>query len=262
MTEAANVNRELKNPGYEIFIGSVSMLSIVNLVLIYAVSDENLSQVLRAMNFLLSLILISDFTYRLLTAPAKGDYVFRQYGWADLLASLPVPQLKILRLFRLARVYRLQRHHGIKDIGRSLVKDRAGSALFSLLLLGILVLEFGSFEMLNIEEGAKGANITSASDSLWYVIVTISTVGYGDRYPVTTAGRVLGAVIIVVGVGIFGAFTGYLANFFLSPARKELATEVGTPGGARSKVAELQALLSQQQAATAEIERLLASPEA
>ena len=104
---------------------------------------------------------------------------------------------------------------------RTLVRDRAGSALLTLLLMGILVLEFGSLQILRFEQYAAGANITTASDALWYTIVTISTVGYGDQYPVTNAGRVMGSFIIVVGVGIFGTFTGYLANLFLSPRKRD-----------------------------------------
>ena len=89
--------------------------------------------------------------------------------------------------------------------------------------MGILVLEFGSLEILHIEQHAPGANITTGSDALWYVIVTISTVGYGDRYPVTNRGRFCGSLIIIIGVGIFGTFTGYLANLFLSPGKKARA---------------------------------------
>ena len=78
------------------------------------------------------------------------------------------------------------------------------------------MLEFGSLEILHLEQDAAGANITSASDALWYVIVTISTVGYGDQFPVTDRGRFMGALIIILGVAIFGTFTGYLANVFLT----------------------------------------------
>ena len=77
----------------------------------------------------------------------------------------------------------------------------------TLLLLGILVLEFGSLGILRVEQHAPGANITAASDALWYVVETISTVRYGDQFPVMNAGRMLVAVIIVIGVGIFGTFT-------------------------------------------------------
>jgi voltage-gated potassium channel Kch len=223
MTEGPAQRRELKNTGYEIFIGILSVLSIFNLVLLYAIEDDSLDTVLWVMNAILSAIFLVDFTYRLFTAESKAHYFFRMFGWADLLASLPFQQVKILRVFRLVRVFRLLRAYGIKNVAGSLLRNRAGSALLTLLLMGILVLEFGSLAILNVEQDAPGANITTASDALWYNIVTISTVGYGDRYPVTNEGRVIGSLIIIVGVGIFGTFTGYLANLFLAPRRSSAA---------------------------------------
>ena len=251
--------KELKNTGYEIFIGILSVLSIFNLVLLYVSSDTNMQDILHTMNILLSGIFLIDFLYRLLTASSKSGYFFRGFGWADLLASLPFQQLKILRVFRLIRVARLLREFGIKNIARSLVKDRAGSALLILLLMGILVLEFGSLEILYIEKSASGANITTASDALWYVLVTISTVGYGDQYPVTGPGRLVGVLIIVIGVGIFGTFTGYLANLFLSPSKKDQPEEAvpPAPDDPRAELDKLKLLLALQQAAVNEIERKL-----
>jgi hypothetical protein len=260
VASADETGRELKSTGYEIFVGVLSILSIVNIVLVYAIDDSNLDTVIEATNWLLSAIFLLDFTYRLLTAESKSNYFFRQFGWADLLASLPFPQAKVLRVFRLVRVFRLLREHGIKAIGRALVKDRAGSALLTLLLMGILVLEFGSLGILQIEQYAAGANITTASDALWWVVVTISTVGYGDRFPVTTHGRVLGTLIIVIGVGIFGTFTGFLANLFLEPSTKPTTVDPASPDAeARAKVAQLKELMASQQAAIDEIELLLKS---
>src|SRR3954452_16587031 len=129
MTAASTEGKELKNTGYEIFIGALSVLSIVNVVLLYAVNDPQLNKVLWVMNMPLSAIFLGDFAYRLLTADSKSAYFFRQFGWADLLASLPFEQAKVLRIFRLVRVFRLLRQHGIKNIGHSLIRDRAGSAL-------------------------------------------------------------------------------------------------------------------------------------
>lgn len=221
---------ELKSPGYEIFIGVLSVISIVNLVLVYTVADDpSMQTVLWVMNGLFSAIFLGDFLFRLKTAPGRSAYFFRHFGWADLLASLPFPQFKILRIFRLIRVYRLMRDVGPRKIWRTLVRDRAGSALLILLMMGILVLQFGSLLMLYFEQYAPGANITSASDALWYTIVTISTVGYGDQYPVTDAGRLWGSVIIVTGVGIFGTFTGYLANLFLAPRQSDKAEAEAPP---------------------------------
>jgi hypothetical protein len=249
---------ELKSTGYEIFIGILSVLSILNIALLYAIDDDSLDTVLFVMNAILSSAFLIDFTYRLLTAESRSHYFFRMFGWADLLASVPVQQVKLLRLFRLVRVFRLLRQYGVRNIARNLIKDRAGSALLTLLLMGILVLEFGSLEILRVEQKSSGANITSASDALWYTIVTISTVGYGDRYPVTNQGRVVGSLIIIVGVGIFGTFTGYLANLFLAPTKKPAAARGpsgGDDGGLRAD--ELRVLLAQQQMTIDEINRLL-----
>ncbi len=251
---------ELKSIGYEIFIGILSILSIVNLVLLYAAQDESLDTVLRAMNALFSMIFVADFLFRIFTAPSAGAYFFKHFGWADLLASVPLAQFKILRVFRLARVYRLLRDVGIHTVGRALLKDRAGSSLYILLIMGIFVLEFGSLAVLSVEQNAPGANITSASDSLWYTIVTISTVGYGDQYPVTDAGRMIGTGIIVVGVGIFGTFTGYLANFFLSPKKKDSVPPVTAADTSPATVERLRLSLEESEAKLAEIRKLLAGP--
>jgi voltage-gated potassium channel len=254
---AAHKPSGLKNPGYEIFIGALSILSILNLVLMYAFQDQALDYVLMIMNAPLTLIFFIDFLYRFKTAPDRSYYFWRNWGWADLLASLPFQQTKILRVFRLIKVYRLLKEYGAKNIGRAIIKDRAGSALLMLLLIGILVLEFGSLEMLRLEADVPGSNITTASDALWYIIVTMSTVGYGDQYPITNPGRVLGTVIIVVGVGIFGTLTGYLANLFLSPPAKKEEDESGASSSVQQRLTVLKDLVAQQQATIEELETMI-----
>lgn len=256
----------IDNIGYEVFIAALSILSILNLFLIYFVRDPSLDVVLQFMNLLLSLVLFFDFLYRMRKAPSKGQYFWREFGWADLGASLPLPQLKILRVFRLIKVWRLFSLYGAKRLLTALVKERAETALFLLLLIAVLVLEFGSLSMLRIEQGVEGANITSASDALWYVLVTISTVGYGDQFPVTNSGRVLGTAIIVLGVGIFGTLTGFLANAFITPRRTE--EEVAADKAAdeaelerevdiATKVDDLHRMLAEQQQTIARLETLL-----
>lgn len=251
--------QELKNTGYELFIGALSILSIANLIWIFFIQRyDDLEHILQFMNFLLSGIFIADFIYRLMTAPSRREYFFRQFGWADLLASVPTTGFKILRLIRIWRIYRLLHEYGARNLLRSLIRDRAGNALLTLLLLGILVLEFGSLAILSAEALAGNANITSASDALWYIIVTISTVGYGDRFPVTDMGRLIGSLIILTGVGIFGTFTGYLANLFLTPhAADHAPEEQPAPSDPQRKLEQLEALLQQQQAAIAELRGMI-----
>jgi voltage-gated potassium channel len=248
--------------GYELFVGALSVLSLVNIVLVSLLRDSATQNVVYTIDVVLSVVFLIDFLIRLKRAPVKTDYLFRGYGWADLLASLPLPQIKVLRIFRLIRVARVVRRAGGRGIIRSLIRERAESALLSLLFIAILVLEFGSLSMLGLERNAEDANITNASDALWYVIATMSTVGYGDQFPVTAGGRQLGALIIVVGVGIFGTLAGFLTNVFLAP-RKEHPdpadkADAGAPlAEAHARLRQLKDLLAQQQAAIVELERML-----
>jgi voltage-gated potassium channel len=216
-----NKSGELKNTSYELFIGALSVLSIVNLVLYIFVPDPNLQAVILIMDGLLSLIFLCDFTYRLFTAESKSNYFFRQMGWADLLASLPAPQFKILRLFRILRLYRLMKIYGGARMIKEFFANRGSSALLTLFFIMILILEFGGLTMLWVESSVPDANITTASDAVWYVYVTITTVGYGDQYPVSNAGRILGVLIMTVGVGLFGTITAFLANAFIAPSEDE-----------------------------------------
>jgi voltage-gated potassium channel len=252
--DAAEESAGLRNPGYEIFIALLSILSIANLVMALFIQDPSLQLVLALMNVPITIIFFIDFLYRLKTAPSKSEYFWRNWGWADLLASLPFQQTKILRLFRLVKVYRLMQDYGARNIIRSVVKDKAGSALLTLLFIAILVLEFGSLLMLGLESNVAGANITTASDAIWYIVVTMSTVGYGDQYPISNPGRLLGTVIIVVGVGIFGTLTGYLANVFLKPPQKE---EPSATSDVETKLRELKELSARQQSTIDELEALV-----
>jgi voltage-gated potassium channel len=116
---------------------------------------------------------------------------------------------------RLIRI--LQRMGGLTMAMRIFFRNKATGGLYIVIIMALLVLEFGSLLVLWAERGAEGANILTADDAVWYSLVTMSTVGYGDRFPVTDLGRLFGALTIVVGVGVFGTLTGFLANAFLSP---------------------------------------------
>lgn len=222
-------SNELKNTSYELFIAALSVLSVFNLFLIGLAKDPVMDETVVLMDVFLTLIFLADFVYRLATAESRSHYLLRQYGWADGLASLPLPQAKLLRLFRIARAGRLMRELGARKMLHQLVSDRAGSALLTVLLCLILLLEFGSLLVIKAEIRDPDANIASASDAVWWVYVTMTTVGYGDRYPVTQAGRAVGMLVMAAGVGLFGVLTGFLANLFLAPPAAEETPEQPAP---------------------------------
>ena len=92
--------------------------------------------------------------------------------------------------------------------------------LYLVVFLGLFTLEFVGLLELRFEENAPGANITTAGDALWWGYVTATTVGYGDQFPVTRGGRVVGVLMLTVGVALFATFSGFLANAFLSVAKE------------------------------------------
>lgn len=248
-------HRELKPIGYELFIGALSILSIVNLALIMIVKSDTLNKVIEIVNALMMPIFFGDFLYRLFTAESKSGYFFRGFGWADLLSSLPFPRLKILRVFRLWRVIRLLIEFGARNLVNEFITHRAENALFTVVFLVMCVLEFGAVAVLKAEMASPNANITSATDALWWAYVTITTVGYGDQYPVTNWGRIVGIFVMTAGVGLFGTLSGFLANKFLTPpASKQAPAE--TPAGSNDpkvRLAELKRMLDAQEQATAEL---------
>ncbi len=257
MAQTGKQPRELKNIGYEVFIGLLSILSILNLTLSALFRQEqSLQYVVLIMNALFMPIFLADFFYRLFTAESKSGYFFRNFGWADLLSSVPLaPQFKILRVFRLWRVIRLMRNFGLRNLTREFVADRAGNALLTVVFLVFCVLEFGSLGVLAAEQSAPGANITNASSALWWAYVTITTVGYGDRFPVTNAGRLVGVLVMTAGVGLFGTLSGFLANTFLAPPKKkeeqsEAPAEASDP---KAQLAVLKRMIVAQEQAAADL---------
>jgi len=87
-------------------------------------------------------------------------------------------------------------------------------------LLSILLVLFSSISILQFENTTAG-NIRTPQDAVWWAFATITTVGYGDKFPVTTEGRMIAAVLMTAGVGIFGSFTGLVASWILSPSKKD-----------------------------------------
>jgi ion transport protein len=217
----------LLSPAWEVFILGVSILSVLNLLVVGIFRNPHIDQVFIIMDSLLTFIFLLDLTRRLVVAEDRSRYLIKGYGWIDVFAAFPV--LRILRVLRIVRMVRVMgRLGGPLNAFKAFFSNRAAGGLLSVLLVAILVMEFGSLAILWVENGAPEANILTASEAVWYLLVTMSTVGYGDYYPTTDAGRIIGSLIIVVGVGVFGTLTGFLANAFLAP--REAVAAVAPPG--------------------------------
>jgi voltage-gated potassium channel len=83
-------------------------------------------------------------------------------------------------------------------------------------LIAIITITICAVFVLQVESRSDNPNIVTGEDAIWWAFVTVTTVGFGDRYPTTTLGRIFGIVLMSLGVGIFGVLTSFLAHFFLS----------------------------------------------
>ena len=212
--------REQLDFGYELFIAAVSILSVFNMLLAYIPGvDQDAINVVYIINAVLTLLFIYDFGLRLATAPSRSFYFFHDYGWADLLAC--IPQFRIFRMFRIYKAYRIGKKYGAAYIKTYLSNNRAQSALYILVLMVIIIIEAGGFLVLQAERSAPSANITTAGDAIWWAYVTITTVGYGDKFPVTTMGRLVGVMVMTTGVAVFATFAGLISSKLLAPPAKD-----------------------------------------
>jgi voltage-gated potassium channel len=174
-------------------------------------------------DYAVCVIFFVDFLIDLWRAPSRRTYFFT-WGWLDLLSSIPILHItrwaraaRVIRIFRLLRGLRAAR-----ILTLVIVRKRVQSAFLAASLVALLLVVFSSIAILTVEQ-APESNIKSAEDAVWWSFATITTVGYGDRYPVTSEGRFVAAILMCSGVGLFGSFSGLLAAWFVGPSRDETA---------------------------------------
>ncbi len=250
---ATNRGGELKSVSYELFMLLVSLLSIVNaIVVVTGVVRGPGGDVVVLMEAALTPILAFDFLYRLLTAPSRQRYFFRLWGWADLVAA--IPGLGMFRVFRMVRVIRLIRLHGREQVAEELLGQRAMATFLFTIWLVFVVVEAAGASVFVAESTNPAANITTAGDAIWWGLVTITTVGYGDQFPTTGLGRIIGVFLLVAGIGLFSVLTAFIANVFLAPRRKlALVRAAAGPGDPAVAIDEVRRLLAEQEDRTADI---------
>jgi voltage-gated potassium channel len=209
------------NTTYELFIGILGVYSllVVGLIFLLPVSSPA-REILLVADTLTCFIFLADFFRSLIRAPRKRAYL--KWGWLDLLGSIPgILILRLARLRRLGQAVGVLRQQKRGKVFRRLSQRLAESAIGGTGLVVILALTFGSLFILQAERQDPAANIRTSADALWWSFVTMSTVGYGDYFPVTRWGRLLAILLMTVGVGIFGVLTSYLATVFITPYQKD-----------------------------------------
>lgn len=213
---------------YHLFMLALSVYAVGVPVAIWSLHlTEQQHRVFDQMDYVLCAVFLGDFLLTLSRAEDRWHYL-RTWGWADLLSSIPFWHW--LRWGRLARVLFIVRL--VSELrGRRLRGDlathrRSHSSFLAAGLVSVVVITIGAVLVLHFESGVN-PNLIRAEDALWWAIVTITTVGYGDVSPITDGGRIVASVMMCCGVGLFGTFTAFVAAWFLQPTEEEQDHELG-----------------------------------
>ncbi len=167
--------------------------------------DRDLHDVLTSVSWTVWGAFVVDLVVRLALAEDRLAYARRH--WYDV-ALVAVPLLRPLRLLRLLALARI--------LSRSATRSLAGRVTLYVLGTAVVAVGLGSLAVLDAERSAPEANITSFGDALWWSATTVTTVGYGDRFPVTTEGRLVAVVLMLLGIAVVSSVTAAVASWFLS----------------------------------------------
>ncbi|WP_432454518.1 MULTISPECIES: potassium channel family protein [unclassified Agarivorans] len=197
---------------------SIIAIGIVSSLYFYP-SDSQLHALLVTLDTLICCVFITHFFSRMLRSHTPMHYL--SHHWIDLFASIPLIEplrfLRFIHAVKLIKAISVQQH-----LLKRLKHRRVEATLAAILLVLLIIVLLGSIGILIAEGSESGGQIHSSGEALWWAIVTISTVGYGDFVPVTDAGRVIASVMILTGVGFFGAISGLMSAMLL---RDETAKE-------------------------------------
>ncbi len=209
---------------YQLFMLALCVLALSALaVQTFVPLSEASREILDFADVAICIVFLIDFAHSLARAPNRLRY-FLTWGWLDLLSSIPsVPFLRIGRAGRVIRVIRALR--ATKVLSGPVLDRRAESAGLAAGLLAALLVVFSSLAMIQLEID-PAANIRTAGDALWWALSTITTVGYGDRYPVTGEVRLVAVALMLGGIAPFGVVSGFVAAWFLAPANKTCKSEL------------------------------------
>ena len=215
------------NKWIDIIVASLTVISLIIVLIDYILTLFAIQKLaIYLFDLVVVIILAWDFSVRVKASSNRGRYMLRH--WYEFPAMLPlilftvgdtslyvgaiIHNLRIITLFRVIRLYNL-----LSLIGGSEFILLAGFSIFTIV--------FGAIGIYLVEPGTPGANIKNLDDAFWWSVSTISTVGYGDVYPVTTEGRIIATIIMFAGIGILGTFISTVgAKLISEKLKKDVAT--------------------------------------
>ncbi|MBU2922301.1 ion transporter [Winogradskyella psychrotolerans] len=175
--------------------------------------------VLNAIEAFCVVIFTFEYVARIYVADSKPKFVFSFFGIVDFLAILPfylsfgidLRSLRLLRMFRLFRLFKLVRYNkAMRHFANAMKSAKEQIVLF--MIITLMLIYFTAVGIYYFENEAQPEHFSSVFSSLWWSIVTLTTVGYGDVYPITVGGRIFTFFMLLIGLGIVAIPTGIISS--------------------------------------------------
>ena len=223
------------------------VLVLINVCLVIA-DTFNLPEKIKKISYYVEIVSVIIFTIEYILRIWTSDFLFPSKKWfvaklkyifsflaiIDLLAILPfylpflitidLRVLRMLRIIRLFRVFKINRYTNALSSIVKVFKSKQNELLSSIFIV-ILLMIVASVIMYSVENKAQPEVFRNAFDALWWALATLTTVGYGDIYPVTVLGKILSAIIAILGIGLVAVPTGIISAGFMENMSDSKKTE-------------------------------------
>ncbi len=206
--------RQRLNPwDWLVLVVAVVSLLLVVLETFLHIPPQALS-VLRTVDTLSCLVFLADVFVRWHREGYAAQYW--RWAWLDVLASIPFEpafrSLQAIRIYRFVRLFRILKKLNTLTHGTSL-----NEKLLALPGVALVMVLFSTMLIVEVERAAPNATIRTGGDALWWALTTVTTVGYGDTFPVTGEGRLIAAVLMLVGIALFGSMSAIITSKLILP---------------------------------------------
>ncbi|MGC1204655.1 MAG: ion transporter [Flavobacteriaceae bacterium] len=214
------INDNRKSRYFAFFIQALILLSVITFSIETIPGLKPQTRTILQSIELFSVIIFSlEYLLRIYVADSKPKFIFSFFGIIDFLAILPfylsfgvdLRSLRALRFLRLFRILKLVRYNRAMNHFTRAIKS-AKEEIFLFIFITLILIYFSAVGIYYFENQAQPEHFSSIFDSLWWAIITLTTVGYGDVYPITVGGKVFTFVILMIGLGIVAIPTGIISS--------------------------------------------------
>jgi voltage-gated potassium channel len=217
---------EADTPAGKLFDVLLLIVILISILLVMLESVESIEDeyaaILNTSEWVITILFSLEYILRIITVKKPKVYIFSFYGIIDLLSTIPkyislfilgthsLVALRALRLLRIFRILKLTRFIGASaNFGKALKRSRVKIAVFLSFVIVLCVI-LGT--VMYVIESGQGSGFTSIPRSVYWAVVTLTTVGYGDIAPVTALGQFIASLIMIIGYGIIAIPTGIITS--------------------------------------------------